>query len=82
MEEVIKVEDCAKNIADYNIPIHNAIIIPRGATIGDVITAMFPNLREIEMVLENEDGDDFEVNYDLTSDVSKGWNAPYMGSEG
>jgi len=35
MEEVIKVEDCGENIGDYDIPIHNAIIIPRGATNGE-----------------------------------------------
>lgn len=43
MVEVIKVDDCGSNIGDYDIPIHNAIIIPEGATIGDMIKAMFPN---------------------------------------
>lgn len=59
------------------------IVIPDGATIGDMLTAMFPNLREIEMVLENEEGEEFQVNYDLTQDVSFGWDAPYKAeSEG
>lgn len=31
MVEVIEVEDCGENIGDYDIPIHNAIIIPRGS---------------------------------------------------
>lgn len=43
MTEVIKVEDCGENIGDYDIPIHNAIIIPNNATNGDVIKAMFPD---------------------------------------
>ncbi len=43
MAEVIKVEDCGNNIGDYDIPIYNAIIIPDGATNGDMIKAMFPN---------------------------------------
>lgn len=44
-----------------------------------VIQTMFPNLRELKMVLENEDGEDYEVKYDLISeDVSEDWlNAPY-----
>ena len=41
MAEVIKVEDCGENIGDYDIPIRNAIIIPRGATNGDVIKLCF-----------------------------------------
>ena len=41
MEEVIKVEDCGENIGDYDIPIHNAIIIPRGATNGDIYELVF-----------------------------------------
>jgi len=41
MAEVIKVEDCGENIGDYDIPIHNAIIIPEGTTNGEVIKAMF-----------------------------------------
>ena len=65
------------------VPPVNAIEIPDGATIGDMLTAMFPNLREIEMVLENEEGEEFQVNYDLTQDVSFGWDAPYKAeSEG
>lgn len=44
MVEVIEVEDCGDNIGDYDIPIHNAIIIPRGATNGDMIKVMFPNV--------------------------------------
>lgn len=50
-------------------------------TIGDVLTTMFPNLREIKMVLENEDGDDFEISFDITVGDGLNWNAPYKGSE-
>jgi len=56
--------------------------LDEGMTIGDIIMAIFPNLREIKMVLENEDGDDFEVKYNLMSgEVSKEWNAPYKGEK-
>ena len=48
MAEVIKAEDCGENIGDYDIPIYNAIIIPRGATNGDMIRTMFPNEKIIE----------------------------------
>lgn len=44
MTEVIKIEDCVSNIGDYDISIHNAIIIPKGATNGDMIKALFPNI--------------------------------------
>jgi len=63
MVEVIKVKDCGENIGDYDIPIHNAIIIPRGATNGDVIKTMFPT--------------DYTHIYDRS--VSSWWNAPYKG---
>ena len=76
MEEVIKVEDCGENIGDYDIPIHNAIIIPRGATNGDVIKTMFPNA---------EYGKDELGNMFVISSAQLGyiafreiwWNAPY-----
>ena len=41
MIEMIKVEDCGENIGDYDIPIYNAIIVPKGATNGDVLKALF-----------------------------------------
>ena len=43
MIEVIKVSDCVNNIGDYDIPIHNAIIIPQNVTNGEIIQALFPN---------------------------------------
>ena len=49
MTEVIKVDDCVRNIGDYNVPIHKAIIIPENATNGDMIRALFPNA-EIEEI--------------------------------
>ena len=42
MIEVIKAEDIP-NLGDYDINIYNAIIVPNGATNGDIIKAMFPN---------------------------------------
>lgn len=53
MAEVIKVEDCGENIGNYDIPIHNAIIIPKGATNGEVFMAMFPNARTWEVTRDN-----------------------------
>lgn len=78
MAEVIEVEDCGENIGDYDIPIHNAIIIPRGATNGDMIKAMFPNA---------EYGKDELGNMFVISSAQLGyivfreswWNAPYKG---
>ena len=80
MEEVIKVEDCGENIGDYDIPIHNAIIIPRGATNGDMIKAMFPNCEQKENIhngyFEMYFDDDFGNPSYMT--VSKNWwNAPF-----
>ena len=76
MAEVIKVEDCGENIGDYDIPIHNAIIIPKEATNGDVIKTMFPNA---------EYGKDELGNMFVISSAQLGyiafrecwWNAPY-----
>jgi hypothetical protein len=80
MEEVIKVEDCGENIGDYDIPIHNAIIIPRGATNGDVIKKMISNA-EI-------DTDPYRPSVDIRIDgfmmmrVDRNWwKAPYKGEE-
>ena len=41
MIEVVKISDCANDNGDYDVPIHNAIIIPRNATNGDVIKVLF-----------------------------------------
>ena len=73
MTEVIKVEDCNKNIGDYDIPIHNAIIIPDGATNGDMIMAMFPNAKANVFVKEvGVKGLDTYSTF-----TKKWWNAPY-----
>lgn len=56
MEEVIKVDDCVGNIGDYDIPIHNAIIVPENVTNGDVIKAMFPDA-EIKEIMGSFDKD-------------------------
>ena len=70
MTEVIKVEDCVSNIGDYDIPIHNAIIIPKGATNGDMIKAMFPNELLTSITSTLWWGDNMSFNKDW-------WNAPY-----
>lgn len=80
MTEVIKVEDCGENTGDYDIPIHNAIIIPKGATNGDMIKAMFPNCEQKEHMHNGY----FEMYFDNDLKnasymrVSKDWwNTPY-----
>ena len=80
MTEVIKVEDCGDNIGDYDIPIHNALIIPKGATNGDMIKAIFPNTiinifseaKPIPYVSVMGENYEFNLTYPL-----KWWNAPY-----
>jgi hypothetical protein len=81
MTEVIKVEDCGENIGDYDIPIHNAIIIPNGATNGDMIKDMFPNAKTWEVTR-----DDVHCAYIEFKDICEiksfplsWWNAPYKG---
>ena len=70
MTEVIEVEDCGENIGDYDIPIHNAIIIPKGATNGDMIKAMFPDELLTSITSTLWWGDNMSFNKDW-------WNAPY-----
>lgn len=80
MTEVIKVEDCGRDIRDYDIPIHNAIIVPNNATNGDVIKAMFPDYKQkahinngyFEMYFNNDIRD---ASYMRVS--KEFWNAPY-----
>lgn len=80
MTEMVEVEDLGSNIGDYDIPIHNAIIIPRGATNGDMIKAIFPNAKVndsdytycVEVKLE------YHSQYLLFD--KKWWNAPYKGN--
>ena len=78
MTEVIEVEDCGENIGDYDIPIHNAIIIPRGATNGDMIKAMFPNVE----CREDRLGNVFVISSAQLGYIvfrKSWWNAPYKG---
>lgn len=70
MVEVLKVEDLGlgKHIGDYDIKTYNAIIIPDGATNGDMIKAMFPNV--------------VNSNLDLVTAFNNAkywWNEPYKG---
>lgn len=75
MEEVIKVDDCVENIGDYDIPIHNAIIVPKNATNGDMINALFPNAKNIRV-----DGG-YPLNYIIEGEwhrnLKEWWDAPY-----
>lgn len=67
MIEVIKVSDCANNIGDYDVPIHNAIIIPDNATNGDVMYKMF------DICL-----DDFKKTWGGGEFTDAWWNALYQ----
>ena len=75
MVEVIKAEDIP-NLGDYDIDIYNAIIVPKGATNGDMIKAMFPNT-------EFKNDHDFTIwgyinNGDCVARYGiDWWNAPY-----
>ena len=80
MEEVIKVDDCVGNISDYDIPIHNAIIIPKNATNGDMIKTMFNPYKiceytcSVHVYMTEKDfwKADYQMNYD-----TNWWNTPY-----
>ena len=81
MAEVIKVDDCGSNIGDYDIPIHNAIIIPEGATNGDMIKAMFPKIEiYTDVINEIVDIEICEDSSELRCSV-EWWNAPYKTNE-
>ena len=86
MTEVVKVEDCGANIGDYDIPTHNAIIIPKGATNGDMIKAIFKPYKiceyeySVHVYMTEEDfwNADYQMDYN-----PNWWNAPYKAeSEG
>ena len=80
MTEVIKVEDCGENIGDYDIPIHNAIIVPSNTTNGDMIKAVFPYAIKSNYIESNLDMKDYVSIYlgDYEMRVSYDWwNAPY-----
>ena len=45
MVEVVNVEDLGENIGDYDIKIHNAILISKGMTNFEVLKELFPNIK-------------------------------------
>lgn len=79
MVEVIKVEDCGKDVADYDVPIHNAIIIPKGTTNGEALCMLFPNMhytlsdKSPRVVTSIGVASSFDIEW---------WNTPYRESEG
>lgn len=83
MEEVIKVDDCVGNIGDYDVPIHNAIIVPENTTNGDMIKAMLNPYKiceyEYSIHIYMTEEDFWKAEYQMNCDT-KWWNAPY-GSE-
>ena len=78
MIEVIKVEDCGENIGDYDIPIHNAIIIPKNPTNGYMIKAMFPDVKIHQS--GGYTGCLFQPSVMLEDRRTEWWNAPYKRS--
>lgn len=44
MVEVVNVEDLGESIGDYDIKIHNAILISKGMTNFEVLKELFPNI--------------------------------------
>ena len=73
MVEVVKVEDFGKH---DDIQIHNAIIIPEGATNGDVMKIMFTQMdyQERNNVTLNIKGQTIEF---AGMALKEWWNAPY-----
>ena len=69
MEEVIEVEDCGENIGDYDIPIYNAIIIPRGATNGDMVEKIFGEGIYYTLIRM--------MYVSCCEELDKWWNSPY-----
>lgn len=61
MVEVVNVEDLGENIGDYDIKIHNAILISKGMTNFEVLKELFPNIKfkesEISKAVYDTDGD-------------------------
>ena len=74
MAEVIKVA----NIGDNDIHIHNAIIIPKGATNGDMIMTVFPDAK-IQGVegLEGFQCAAVSIGLGTSYFALDWWNAPY-----
>jgi len=80
--------DCVRNIGDYDIPIHNAIIIPKNATNGDMIKAMFPDAEVVEVKYFDGIVSHYQVNFgkingnqNIVNFKSDWWNAPYKENE-
>ena len=70
-QEVLKLVNDVDNSENYNVPIHNTIIIPQNATNGDMIKALFP------MFVESEKNyDAVEINF-----KNDWWNTPYESKE-
>ena len=76
MAEVIKVA----SVRDNDIHIHNAVVIPKGASNGDMIKAIFPYAFKGNYVESSEDMHDYVTIYlgDYEMRVSYDWwYAPY-----
>ena len=72
-----KYDDTLRNIID-NAPTVNAIVIPEGATNGDVIKAVFPNKQFVSVCSTRIY--DFTTDNKIDCDLDW-WNAPYGGEK-
>lgn len=82
------VDECEKVSDQRNAPTANVIPIPKGATNGDMIKAMFPNTSVCNTYPSFEDDDVFFISIDSAKYVSiemrvlkSWWNAPYKKGE-
>lgn len=76
-EGYISAMDVARQVVGFQ-PIANVVEIPEGATIGDMIEAMFPNLKGKEKAFAIH----LYVNKDKVGEVSMDWwNTPYEEME-
>lgn len=63
-----------ENETMHNTQIHNTIVVPENATNGDVIKAMFPNIK-LEEICEGDIW--FNIDNTITVFHEEWWNAPY-----
>jgi len=69
-----------KAVVNHKCDTINAIVIPKNATNGDVIKAMFPDVK-IMWITQTKIDVTFMNNQDYITELdAKWWNAPYKGA--
>lgn len=71
-------------IDSFDSVVDGVIVIPKGATNGDMIKAMFPDCKDWKAKIEENDGEVYEVHFvQLPNSLTVNkyeeslWNAPY-----